>query len=109
MKSRSPLLLLSAILLFTGCAEPFTVFHSRTGEPILIGRRAYSYDGCLSAMREESDRLGVTFRYVQVRGSLAGRSLLWPFEPGYACEAAIGPERPPTGIYLDVPPLSPQG
>ena len=109
MKSRPLLLLLLATLLFAGCAEPFTVFHSRTGEPILLGRRAYSYDGCLSAMREESDRLGVTFRYVQVRGSVPGRSLLWPFEPGYACEAAIGPERPPTGIYLDVPPLSPQG
>lgn len=109
MKSRSPLFLLSAILLLTGCAESFTVFHSQTGELILIGRRAYSYDGCLSTMREESERLGVTFRYVQVRGSVPGRSLLWPFEPGYACEAAVGPERHPNGIYLDVPPLSPQG
>jgi hypothetical protein len=108
MRSRSVLLLL-ATLWFTGCAESFTVYHSQTGDLLLIGRRAYTYDGCLSTMREESERLGVTFRYVQVRGSMQGRSLLWPFEPGYACEAAIGPERPPNGIYPDVPPLSPQG
>jgi hypothetical protein len=109
MRSRSLLLLLLATLSFTGCAESFMIYHSQTGEPLLIGRRSYSYDGCFSTMREESERLGVTFRYIQVRGSVPGRSLLWPFEPGYACEAAIGPERPPTGIYLNVPPLSPQG
>lgn len=103
------LLLLIAIVLLVGCAESFTVFHSETGDPILLGRRAYSYDGCLSTMRDEAERLGVTFRYVHVRGSTFGRSLLWPFEPGYACEAAIGPEQPPTGIYPNVPPLLPQG
>jgi hypothetical protein len=102
-------ILLIMILLLTGCAEPFTVFHSQTGEPILLGRRSYTYEGCLSTMREEAVRLGVTFRTIQVRGSWEGRSLLWPFEPGYACEAAIGPERLPNGIYLNVPPLSPQG
>jgi hypothetical protein len=102
-------ILLIMILLLTGCAEPFTVFHSQTGEPILLGRRSYTYEGCLSTMREEAARLGVTFRTIQVRGSWEGRSLLWPFEPGYACEAAIGPERLPNGIYLNVPPLSPQG
>jgi hypothetical protein len=92
-----------------GCAEPFTVFHSQTGEPILLGRRSFSYEGCLSTMQDEADRLGVTFRYIHVRGSTFGRSLLWPFEPGYACEAAVGPERAPTGSYPNVPPLSPQG
>lgn len=90
-----------------GCAEPFTVFHSQTGEPILIGRRSFSYEGCLSTMQEEADRLGVTFRYIHVRGSKFGRALLWPFEPGYACEGAVGPEQPPTGAY-PYPPL-PQG
>jgi hypothetical protein len=25
--------------------------------------------------------------------------LLWPLHPGYACEAAIGPEQPPIGTY----------
>jgi hypothetical protein len=102
-------ILVIMILLLAGCAEPFTVFHSQTGEPILLGRRSYTYEGCLSTMREEAARLGVTFRTIQVRGSWEGRSLLWPFEPGYACEAAIGPERLPNGIYMNVPPLSPQG
>jgi len=102
-------LLLIMILLLAGCAEPYTVFHSQTGEPIILGRRSYTYEGCLSTMREEGARLGVTFRTIQVKGSWEGRSLLWPFEPGYACEAAIGPERLPNGIYLNVPPLSPQG
>ena len=93
----------------TGCAESFTVFHSKTGEPIILGRRSFSYEGCVTTMREEAQRLGVTFRYVYVRGTTFGRSLLWPFEPGYACEAAVGPERPPTGTYPNVPPLAPQG
>jgi hypothetical protein len=34
-----------------------------------------------------------------VRGSFFGQSLLWPFEGGYACEAAVGPEGNPRGIY----------
>ena len=103
------ILLVMVFILLGGCAESFTVFHSQTGEPILLGRRASSYEGCLSTMREEADRLGVTFRYVHVRGSTFGRSLLWPFERGYACEAAIGPEGHPNGIYLNVPPRTPQG
>ena len=103
-------LLLTTLMLLSGCADPtYTVFHYRTGEPILVGRRSYSYEGCLSTMRQEADRLGVTFKYVHVRGLTAGRSLLWPFEPGYACEAAIGPEGPPRGIYLNVPTRIPQG
>ena len=106
---RSVWLLVLLTVFLTGCAEPYTIFHSQTGEPMIIGRRSYSYDGCLSTMRDDAERLGTTFRYIRIRGSWEGRSLLWPFEPGYACEATIGPERPPTGIYLNVPPLSPQG
>jgi hypothetical protein len=102
-------LLLLLVLLLTGCAESYTVFHSQTGQPILLGRRAYTYQGCLSTMREEAARLGVSLSMVQVRGSWTGRSLLWPFEPGYACDGTIGPERLPRGIYPGVPPLSPQG
>ena len=102
-------LMLIATLLLAGCAEPYTVFHSQTGQPTLLGRRAYSYEGCLSTMREEAARLGVSLSTVQVRGSWQGRSLLWPFEPGYACEGKIGPQRLPRGIYPNVPPLSPQG
>lgn len=109
MSTRIVLLLMTSILL-AGCAESFTVFHSQTGEPIILGRRAWSYEGCLSTMREEADRLGVTFRYVHVRGTTFGRNLLWPFEKGYACEAAIGPEGRPNGIYLQktIPPITPQ-
>lgn len=109
MAKKSIFLLLLPLLLLSGCAEPYTIFHSKTGDPIIIGRRAYSYDGCVDTVKEEAERLGVTFRYVHVRGSLFGRSLLWPFEPGYACEAAVGPERPPNGIYPNVPPLTPLG
>jgi len=103
------IILLMASMLLAGCAEPYTVFHSQTGEPIFVGRRSFTYEGCLSTMREEADRLGVTFRYVHVRGTTFGRSLLWPFEPGYACEAAIGPEGYPNGIYFNVPPRLPHG
>jgi len=102
-------LLLLMVLLVAGCAESYTVFHSQTGEPILLSRRAYTYQGCLSTMREEAARLGVSLGTVQVRGSWEGRSLLWPFEPGYACDGIIGSERLPRGIYPGVPPLSPQG
>jgi hypothetical protein len=102
-------LLTILLLSLSGCAEPYTVFHSKTGDPILLGRRAFTYSGCLETMREEAARLGVTFRTVQVKGTMVGRSLLWPFEPGYACEAAIGPEALPNGAYPNVPPLTPQG
>lgn len=104
------ILLVMAFILLAGCAQSFTVFHSQTGEPIILGRRAWSYEGCLSTMREEADRLGVTFRYVHVRGTTFGRNLLWPFEQGFACEAAVGPEGRPNGIYLNstVPPITPQ-
>lgn len=102
-------LLLAMILFLAGCAEPYTVFHSQTGNPIILGRRAYSYEGCLSTMREEAARLGVPISTIQVKGSWKGRSLLWPFEPGYACEGTIGPEYLPRGPYPNVPPLSPQG
>ena len=102
-------LLLIILVLLAGCAESYTVFHSETGNPIILGRRAYSYDGCLSTMREEAIRLGVSLSTVKVRGSWQGRSLLWPFEPGYACEGTIGTESLPHGIYPKVPPLLPQG
>ena len=102
------LVFLCLCLLGSGCAQPFAMFHTQTGEQIMVGRRSYSYEGCLATMQEEANRLGVTFRYIHVRGTTFGRSLLWPFEPGYACEAAIGPEEQPYGIYLNVPPNTPQ-
>ena len=75
------------------------MFSNPSGAPTLIARRAYTSDGCVTKVKEDAVRLGVTFRYIHVRGNFAGRSLLWPFEPGYACEAAIGPEQLPIGTY----------
>ena len=96
-------------LVAAGCAEPFAMYHTETGEEILVARRSYSYEGCVETMQEEAARRGVTFRYIHVRGTTFGRSLLWPFEPGYACEGAIGPEGRPNGIYFNVPPRIPHG
>jgi len=85
--------------LMTGCANEFVVFHSGSGDALLISRRAYTSDACIERIKEDAARMGVTFRYIHVRGSVAGRSLLWPFEKGFACEAAIGPEQLPVGAY----------
>ena len=88
-----------ALGLMPGCAGEFALFHSGSGDPILIARRAYTSDACAETLKADAARLGVTLRYIHVRGSFAGRSLLWPFEHGYACEAAIGPEQLPAGVY----------
>ncbi len=85
--------------LMTGCAEEFVVFHSASGDPLLISRRAFTSEECIAKVKEDAVRLGVTFRHVHIRGNVAGRSLLWPLHPGYACEAAIGSEQPPAGAY----------
>ena len=91
---------MGGVLFFvSGCASEYDTFHTETGEPLLLSRRAYSKETCLQKIHEEGARLGVTFRYIHVKGSLFGQSLLWPFEGGYACEAAIGPEVKPRGIY----------
>lgn len=95
-----------ALGLLTGCAEEFMVLHSQTGELLIISRRSHSVEGCVGKLRQEAARMGATFRYVHVRGTLAGRSLLWPFEPGYACEAALGPEQRPSGTYPFDPNIS---
>jgi len=87
-------------LLMSGCADEYIIFHSQTGDPLLVSRRAYTYDGCLARVKDDLVRLGVTARYVHVRGSTVGRSLLWPIQPGFACDAAIGPEQGPSGSYL---------
>jgi hypothetical protein len=105
MGTRTTLRLISGLFLLlgfvTGCANEFVLFHSASGSPILISHRAYTSDGCTKKVKEDAVRLGVTFQYVHIRGNFAGRSLLWPFEPGYACEAAIGPEHFPTGAYTN--------
>jgi hypothetical protein len=88
-----------ALVLLTGCAEEFMVLHSQTGDPLIIARRSYRFDDCVGKLRQDAALIGATFRYVHVRGTVAGRSLLWPFAPGYACEAALGPEQRPSGTY----------
>jgi hypothetical protein len=88
-----------ALGLLTGCAEEFMVLHSQTGEPLIISRRSYSFLECVGKLRQDAARMGATFRYVHVRGTTVGRSLLWPFERGYACEGALGPEQRPSGTY----------
>lgn len=86
----------------TGCASEFTIIGS-SGEPLLISRRGFSPGACTAMVKDDAARMGVTLRYVHIHGNAAGRSLLWPFEPGYACEGGIGPEQGPAGIYLQSP------
>ena len=85
-----------------GCASEFSVF-TASGEPLLISRRGYTADECTGKVKDDAARMGVTLRYVHIRGNTVGRSLLWPFEPGYACEAAIGPPQGPIGAYPSGP------
>ncbi len=94
--------ILCVVLSVTGCASEFSVLGA-SGKPLLISRRGYSPDECTVKVKDDAARMGVTLRYIHIRGSSVGRSLLWPFEPGYACEAAIGPEQIPTGAYPNSP------
>jgi hypothetical protein len=97
--SRSFRALWLGMLVLTGCADEHMVLHSDTGNLLIISRRAYTSEGCVEKLTEDAARLGLTFRHIHVRGTVVGRSLLWPFEQGYACEGAIGPEQPPGGAY----------
>lgn len=83
----------------TGCASEFTVV-GNSGVPLLISRRGFTPAECTALVKGNAARMGLTLRYIHIRGSAVGRSLLWPFEPGYACEGGVGPEQGPTGTYL---------
>ena len=96
-------------LLLSGCASEYVVLHSVTGEPLIISRRASTSAACLSEVQKDAAYLGVTLRHIHMRGTRFGRSLLWPFEAGYACEAAIGPEARPSGVYPIEAYFRPQG
>jgi hypothetical protein len=106
MTSQAPIKLVIGMLLVSvgvvGCANEFTIVGT-SGEPLLISRRGFTSKACTAMVKNDAARMGVTLRYVHIRGSVAGRSLLWPFEPGYACEGGIGPEQGPTGIYPQSP------
>lgn len=90
--------ILCVLLSVTGCASEFSML-SASGEPLLISRRGYSPGECTEKVKDDAARMGLTLRYIHIRGTTVGRSLLWPFEAGYACEAAIGPEQGPIGTY----------
>lgn len=92
----------------TGCANEFSFFNA-SGELLLISRRGDTAAECTEKVKDEAARMGVTLRYVHIRGSVPGRSLLWPFEPGYACEAAIGPPQGPIGVYPGGPDVISRG
>jgi len=96
-------------LLLSGCASEYVVLHSVTGEPLIISRRASTSAACLSEVQKDAAYLGVTLRHIHMRGTRFGRSLLWPFEAGYACEAAVGPEARPSGVYPIEAYFRPQG
>lgn len=85
-----------------GCASEFTIVGT-SGEPLLISRRGFTPGACAAMVKDDAARMGLSLRYVHIRGNTVGRSLLWPFEPGYACEGGIGPEQGPIGIYLQSP------
>jgi hypothetical protein len=100
--------LLCLFLALTGCINEFSVLSS-SGTPLMISRRGYSAQDCTDKVKDEAARMGVPLRYIHVRGNVWGRSLLWPFQPGYACEAALGPEQAPIGTYPGTPPLGLRG
>lgn len=100
--------LLCLLLGLTGCINEFSVL-STSGSPLLISRRGYSAQDCTTKVKDEAARMGMTLRYIHVRGSVTGRSLLWPFQPGYSCEAAFGPEQAPIGVYPEIPPIGSRG
>jgi hypothetical protein len=100
--------ILCVVLSVTGCASEFSVL-SASGQPLLISRRGYSPGECTEKVKDDATRMGVTLRYIHIRGTAAGRSLLWPFEAGYACEAAIGPEQGPIGTYPSNPRILSRG
>ncbi len=85
-----------------GCAGEYSML-SGSGTPLLLSRRGYTAQECTQRVKEEAARMGVTLRYIHIRGNTVDRSLLWPFQPGYACEAAIGPEQGPIGTYPGTP------
>lgn len=96
LKSLGGMVLLGML---AGCADEYVVLNSVTGDPLIISRRAYTSDNCIAKVKEDASQIGVPLRFVHVKGTTFGRSLLWPFEPGFACEAAIGPEERPSGAY----------
>ena len=80
----------------TACGPSSMMLHSETGEPILLQESAYTASGCEENLEEEAQELGMPLRSTDIKGSLFGDTLLWPFIKGYVC---IGTAQPiPRGI-----------
>ena len=69
----------------TACGPSSMMLNNETGEPILIQESAYTASGCVRNLQEEADNSGMTLRSTDVKGSLFGDALLWPFVKGYVC------------------------
>ena len=69
----------------TACGPSSMMLHNETGEPILLQESAYTASGCERNLQEEADSSGMTLRSTDVKGSLFGETLLWPFVKGYVC------------------------
>lgn len=67
------------------CGPSSMMLHSQTGEPILIQESAYTASGCEQTLQEEAVKSGMLLRSTDVKGSLFGDALLWPFVKGYVC------------------------
>ncbi len=93
-RSFAGIALLSIGLGMTGCGPTSVMMHSQTGDPIVIQESAWSANGCKANLEEEAHRLGVSLRSTDVKGSIFGDSLFWPFVKGYVC-LGTGHEIPP--------------
>ena len=78
------------------CGPNSVMLHGQTGEPILVQESAYTAAGCRQNLEEEAQRIGMPLRSTDIKGSLFGDTLLWPFVKGYVC---LGTDRDlPIGI-----------
>ena len=83
-------------VLLTACGPASVMYHSRTGEPILIQESAYTAWGCKQNLQDEAQRVGMPLRSTDMKGSFFGDSFYWPIVKGYVC---IGSDREtPAGI-----------
>lgn len=74
-----------ACMAVSACGPSSTMFHSQIGEPMVIQQSAYSAEGCRRNLAEEAQRIGMPLRSTDVKGSIFGDTLLWPFIKGYVC------------------------
>ena len=96
--SRMLLLLLAVAVGFgvSACGPSSVMWHSRTGEPILIQESAYTAGGCRRNLEAEAKRTGMVLRSIDVKGRFFGDAFYWPLVKGYVC---LGTDRDlPIGV-----------